>query len=255
MGLESFEEIKIENVVIDENSQSKEVAPLKPLTNTEWKEDHEVVIEPSDLVESLFPSLESFRNHGVEKLEILHDSEVTEQIAEYLSGLEELRYENWKLLSLEERKQLLNKIENQIAAIEHRPPLPVDVKKLKASTFGYQDNFFHKIALNSIYVGSNSKDDYLDVIDTIIHEGRHAYQHYNVDKKLIHESASVVETWKQNFYDPKYKYYNGDTFIIPIKGRLQDVGFRLYYYQPVEIDARNFASDVILKLKQKGFIS
>ena len=255
MGLESFEGIKIESIVLGDNPQSKEVAPLKPLTNIEWQEEHEVILESSDVVESLFPSLESFRNNGVERLEILHDSEVTEQIAEYLGGLEELRYENWRLLSMEERKALLNRIENQIAAIEHRPPLPIEVKKLNAKTFGYQDNFFHKIALNSLYVGSDSKEDYLDVIDTIIHEGRHAYQHYNVDKKLIHESASVVETWKQNFYDPKYKYYNGDTVIIPIKGRLQDVGFRLYYYQPVEIDARNFASDVILKLKQKGFIS
>ena len=255
MGLESFEEIKIENVVIDENSQSKEVAPLKPLTNIEWKEEHEVVIEAFDLVESLFPSLESFRNHGVEKLEILHDSEVTEQIAEYLSGLEDLKFENWTKLSLEQRKELLNRIEHQIAAIEHRPPLPIDVEKMKASTFGYQSNYYHKIALNSLYVGSNSKNDYLEVIDTIIHEGRHAYQHYNVDKKLIHDSASVVNTWRENFYDPKYQYYNSGSCIIPVKGRLQDVGFRLYYYQPVEIDARNFASDVLLKLKQKGFLS
>lgn len=255
MGLESFEEIKIENVVIDENSQSKEVAPLKPLTNIEWKEEHEVVIEAFDLVESLFPSLESFRNHGVEKLEILHDSEVTEQIAEYLSGLEDLKFENWTELSLEQRKELMNRIEQQIAAIEHRPPLPIDVEKMKASTFGYQSNYYHKIALNSLYVGSNSKNDYLEVIDTIIHEGRHAYQHYNVDKKLIHDSASVVNTWRENFYDPKYQYYNSGSCIIPVKGRLQDVGFRLYYYQPVEIDARNFASDVLLKLKQKGFLS
>lgn len=255
MGLESFEEIKIENIVIDENSQSKEVAPLKPLANIEWKEDHEVTIESSDIGESLFPSFESFRNRGLEKLEILHDSEVTEQIAEYLSGLEDLKFENWTKLSLEQRKELLNRIEQQIAAIEHRPPLPIDVEKMKASTFGYQSNYYHKIALNSLYVGSNSKNDYLEVIDTIIHEGRHAYQHYNVDKKLIHDSASVVNTWRENFYDPKYQYYNSGSCIIPVKGRLQDVGFRLYYYQPVEIDARNFASDVILKLKQKGFIS
>ena len=149
----------------------------------------------------------------------------------------------------------MNQIERQIAAIDHRPPLPIEVEKMKASTFGYQSNYYHKIALNSLYVGSNSQKDYREVIDTIIHEGRHAYQHYNVDKKLIHESASVVATWRENFYDPKYQYYNSGSCIIPVKGRLQDVGFRLYYYQPVEIDARNFAADVMLKLKQKGFLS
>ena len=30
--------------------------------------------------------------------------------------------------------------------------------------------------------------------------------------------------------------------------------FRLYYYQPVEIDARNFADDVMKKLEEKGVL-
>lgn len=90
-----------------------------------------------------------------------------------------------------------------------------------------------------------------EVINTIIHEGRHAYQHYNVDVKCIHESGAEVETWRENFYDSQYLYYRstGQRIVIPYNdGSLHDVDFRLYYYQPVEIDARNFAGDVMTML-------
>ncbi len=255
MGIETFEKSHLEKISVGDLSSVQEVQPISSQKENNQFESLGANVEVVEQVERSTDRLESFKRNGTEKLEVLYDSEVTEQIAEYLSGLEELRFENWTKLSLEQRKELLNRIERQIAAIEHRPPLPIDVEKMKASTFGYQSSYYHKIALNSLYVGSNSKKDYNEVIDTIIHEGRHAYQHYNVDKKLIHESASVVNTWRENFYNPKYQYYNSGSCIIPVKGRLQDVGFRLYYYQPVEIDARNFASDVMLKLKQKGFLS
>lgn len=255
MGIETFEKSHLEKISVSDLSSVQEVQPISSQKEDNQFESLGANVEAVEQVERSTDKLESFKRNGTEKLEVLYDSEVTEQIAEYLSSLEELRFENWTKLSLEQRKELLNRIERQIAAIEHRPPLPIDVEKMKASTFGYQSSYYHKIALNSLYVGSNSKKDYNEVIDTIIHEGRHAYQHYNVDKKLIHESASVVNTWRENFYNPKYQYYNSGSCIIPVKGRLQDVGFRLYYYQPVEIDARNFASDVMLKLKQKGFLS
>ena len=255
MAIETIEKSHLEKITPDDLPSIHEVSPVAVCNEASTIESVEPIANETDVPSELADRLESFKWKGTEKLEVLRDSEVTERIAEYLSGLEDLKYENWTKLSLEQRKQLLNQIERQIAAIEHRPPLPIEVEKMKASTFGYQSNYYHKIALNSLYVGSNSQNDYREVIDTIIHEGRHAYQHYNVDKKLIHESASVVATWRENFYDPKYQYYNSGSCIIPVKGRLQDVGFRLYYYQPVEIDARNFAADVMLKHKQKGFLS
>lgn len=191
---------------------------------------------------------------GFELYECLNDAVVTEQIADYLSGVESLKYENWKNLTLEQRRDLLNTIEYRIAKIEHRPPVPFKVEKMQPQMFGYQDSYNNIIALNSKYVMSDSKESYKDVIDTIIHEGCHAYQHYNVDIKCIHDSLSVVNTWRENFYDPKYKYCSGSSVVVIGPNKIGDVGYRLYYYQPVEIDARNFASDVMLKLKQKGFL-
>lgn len=141
--------------------------------------------------------------------------------------------------------------EQHIAAIEHRPALKVELENLPEKTLGYQSAPEHKIVLNSIYVGSSAPNIHKEVINTIIHEGRHAYQHYNVDVKCIHESGAEVETWRENFYDSQYLYYRstGQRIVIPYNdGSLHDVDFRLYYYQPVEIDARNFAGDVMTML-------
>lgn len=256
MGLENINNLErfeaIETVVSLAESLKSLSSLEKPTTNVEG-------IHLSESIESLDPKAEQIDKiesiSSFEQYECLNDAEVTEEIAEYLSGLENLKYENWKKLSLEERRALLNTMEVRIAQIEHRPPLPIKVEKMDARTFGYQDSYNKLIALNSRYVMSDSKEAYRDVIDTIIHEGRHAYQHYNVDQKCIHSSLSVVNTWRENFYDPKYRYYSGNPVVVIGPNKVGDVGFRLYYYQPVEIDARNFASDVMLKLKQKGFIS
>lgn len=249
-GLESFEQLNelpetIENIERLPNIELP-IEAIDPIGMSE-------VSDTSDLSTEKIDKLESYI--GVEQYECLNDAQVTEEIAEYLSGIENLKYENWKNLNLEQRKELLNTIEYQIAKIEHRPPLPIKVEKMASNVFGYQDSYNKLIALNSKFVMSDSKEAYKDVLDTIIHEGRHAYQHYNVDKKCVHDSLSEVNTWRENFYDPQYRYYSGNTLVVIGPNKVGNVGYRLYYYQPVEIDARNFAADVMLKLKNKGFIS
>ena len=202
-------------------------------------------------------SLELFYN-PLEFSEIVTDLEMTEDIAEYIESVEELRYENWVNLSPAERVSVLNKVEMQLAKIEHRPFLRVDSELMAPKTFGYQSAGEHKIALNSLYVNANRPEIHREVIDTIIHEGRHAYQHYNVDVRCIHESMYEVGQWRENFYNPKYGYYSyhGQKIEIPFGGdKHYDAAWRLYYYQPVEIDARKFAGDVMSRLEESGFVS
>lgn len=187
--------------------------------------------------------------------EMVTDMEMTTDIAERLSEMPEIRYENWKNLSVEERVAVLNRIEQCAAAIEHRPPVRVVAENMRGMDFGYFSNSQGKIAINVKYLERNDPAMHREMIDTIIHEGRHAYQHYNVDVKVIHESASEVRTWAENFYDPKYQYYQAGHQRVPIRmldGSVRDVDFRLYYYQPVEIDARNYTSEVMAKLEAKG---
>ena len=242
MGLESFEK---------NESQS-----LSEIVN-----DSIVPLEDRTLQDAQFPfegriTLEGFLARS-ENIEFLTDMEMTESIAGYLESVDELKYDKWRTLSLMQKAEVLNKLEQNIAAIEHRPALRVELEDMESRSFGYQDEYNHKIVLNSRLVGINSAAMHREVIDTIVHEGRHAYQHYNVDVKMIHESSSEVKTWEQNFYDPEYQYYRSGTqkIYIPYNdGTIHDVDYRLYYYQPVEIDARNFAGDVLAKLEENGFV-
>lgn len=195
----------------------------------------------------------------MEYSECLYDAEVKEQIATFIESYEDIRFENWSRMSLEQKQEVLQTAENWIANIEHRPPMNVQLEKMsKPGVMGYQDELCGKIALNSDIVGHGSMESHRKILETLVHEGRHAYQHYNVDRCMIHESAAQVQSWRENFYDPKYEYYQcqGQKIYIPTTAGYETMDdYRLYYYQPVEIDARDFSSDVMLKLEKKGVIS
>lgn len=228
--------------------------------NLESNVESATIEETSDINDSVIDSKEQIEwyNPGLEQIEIVTDLEMTEGIAACLESVEEIRYENWSKLSLEERAVVLNRIEQKIAEIERRPAVSVYVEDMDANSLGYHSNTEHKIALNAKYVGANNPNSHREVIDTIIHEGRHAYQRYNVDVKCIHESVSEVKQWEKNFYDPEWGYYSyrGQKIYIPFNdGKIHDVGFRLYANQPVEIDARNFAADVLARLEDKGIVT
>ena len=240
-----------------ESFEKNELLSLSEVIN-----DSITPLEDRTLKDSLKPlegrlNLEVFLERS-ENLEFLTDLEMTENIAGYLESVEELKFDKWRNLSLEQKAEVLNELEQNIASIEHRPALRVELEEMEPRSFGYQDEYNHKIVLNSRLVGVNSTSMHREVIDTIVHEGRHAYQHYNVDVKMIHESSSEVKTWEQNFYNPEYQYYRSGTqrIYIPYNdGTIHDVDFRLYYYQPVEIDARNFAGDVLTRLEEDGFVT
>lgn len=245
-------------------------SPLEiPLSQIEDNTFHELSgkelssssFEIADSKEGIHEDLGKFlemSNVSFETPEVLTDLEMTENIADYLETVEEFKFENWNKLSLEQKAEVLNRVEQNIAAIEHRPALKVELEQMEPRHLGYQSASENKIVLNTLYVSSNDPQMHREVLDTIIHEGRHAYQHYNVDVKSIHESGAEVATWRENFYDPQYQYYQstGQKIIIPYNdGSVHDVDFRLYYYQPVEIDARNFAEDVMSRLEEKGIVS
>lgn len=249
-----FESIESQSVVL--SSQLEGMESTETLENVSNLESQEV-IRVSESQEEVVESYEK-SHHPIEKPEVLTDFETTQKIADYLESVDEIKFEKWSKLSLEQKKEVLNRIEQNVASIEHRPALRVELEQMKPRTMGYQSADEYKIALNTLYVGSNDSNMHRAVIDTIIHEGRHAYQHYNVDVKLIHESGSEVASWKENFYDPKYQYYHstGNKIVIPYNdGSMHDVDFRLYYYQPVEIDARNFANEVMSRLEHDGLVS
>lgn len=190
-------------------------------------------------------------------IESISDKQQVELISDYMVDVEDIRYENWKDLSLNQQIEVLNNMEQHIAKIEHRPPTMISTEYMdRAEVFGYQ--LGDDIVINTSYMEIASKDPAMldQLLDTLIHEGRHRYQHYNVEERLVHESPAEVETWRENF--EVLGYADGTPVTIQIAGPfeytdeyLSYVGARLYYYQPVEIDARDFAKDVMIEYRKK----
>ena len=193
-------------------------------------------------------------SEAYERLEAPQDYIQIEHISEVLSNCENLRFEKWCSLNLSERLEVLNDIESRIAEIEHRPACPVRYDFSMGNIQIYGDEVYghlggyssatNDITLNSHMVESNHPTAFMEVIDTIIHEGRHAYQDYNIHVREVHPRHSEVASWADTMGDGKWQYW-GDCST--------ELGQRLYEQQSVEIDARNFAADVKERINDKLF--
>lgn len=109
MGLESLE--KIETISNNEIVEDK----LEPLVDGSIECAESAPLEDVENLQSRY-----------EEAEIVTDLEMSEGIADYLENVEGIKYENWQNLSLEQKEEVLNKIEQHIADIEHRPALKVE---------------------------------------------------------------------------------------------------------------------------------
>ena len=182
-------------------------------------------------------------------LEAPSDKIQQEQIADALCNTKELEFENWTNLSIKGKVEVLNQLEQRIAAIEHRPAAIVRSEVMDQDLNGYELD--GEIALNEEHLKETdaSVEKLEEVLQTLIHEGRHAYQEYNVYERQVHTSGAQVDSWRENY--EMVGYASGEPVYTSVLGfsytneGLAKLGARLYYYQPVEIDARQFASDTM----------
>lgn len=248
-GFENFESMCLDGLIQDLSIES--------LNDSTWNNPEQI---QSWLSDKYFDGSHEYSKNLIdeylEKHERLYDSEVSKEIAKKFASMEGLRYESWTHLSEREKLELLNDIEQTQASLERRYAMTVEFEDMPTDHFGYQDADNNRIVINRAHIQSNHPYYHREVVDTIIHEGRHAYQRYNVDIQTTHESDAEVASWRENYYDPKYGYYHsrGQKIYIPAADGtyLEMSDSRLYEYQPVEIDARNFASDVMSKLDNQG---
>lgn len=194
------------------------------------------------LKEALSPILHELPN---EKLEAPQDYIQIEQISDRLAECKELRFENWRTLSLEEKIGVLNDLEQAIASISHRPSVPVYAQPLhmdeQSINWGCYDSANKKIVINSACLERSSFDSafYNRILDTLVHEGRHAYQDYNMYEREVHPRQSEINSWREN----EIAGY--------ASGNMSEIGMRLYRFQPQETDARQFAEDTLRRLNEK----
>ena len=171
-------------------------------------------------------------------LEAPADLEQIGQLGDYLASVEELRYEKWSELSIEEKYRALQVAEIKIAEIEHRDFCTVEIKNLDPCSYGYYNSATKTITLNEMYIKDNDSISFKQTLDTLIHEGRHAYQDYNMTEREVHPREGEVNMWKWNENDIGYQDANF-------------CGFEAYAMQPVETDARAFAEDVLKSYFEK----
>ncbi len=84
---------------------------------------------------------------------------------------------------------------------------------------------------SAIYIASDSleRDAAPEVVATLVHEGRHAYQEWSVNHSGVHADAAEVDAWRHNM----------SNYVDPA------VDERAYFAQPIEVDAYAFEEAVV----------
>lgn len=240
--IDYLQELRVSPEQWEKMSQSDQFQCLDSI-NSRFNE-----LSPRNSLSSVFEDLfgrdmyETWRNYeGLTKLEAPGDLEQISLISDVLSECEELRYDNWIKLSDAEKTNVMNELEIKISEIECRPACPISFADLSADSApgsiclgGYRPGT-KDIQLNEDLL-SNKPDMYHELIDTLIHEGRHAYQDYNIHVHEVHPRHSEVGSWADTWGDGKWTYCSDCRTTL---------GQRLYEQQSIEIDARNFAGDVV----------
>lgn len=159
------------------------------------------------------------------------------QDAELYSGF---RKENWDKLDKKGRLSLLQELENREAARQGRPAFKIVIDKgtepgsmglfngrvIKVDFRFFEDNLEPDLKLLYNVVGA---------MDTVIHEGRHAYQRLVAFRSI--EAPEISEEEKRRWFVNEVAYRTPN--LAPVAG---------YVFQPVERDAREYAAQEIKRI-------
>ena len=138
---------------------------------------------------------------------------------------------HWKNASIDERKQILQDYMREVAAIlgvevadtitwTNMPPHNGEIN---IGSYRHSDRV---VRINEYNFTRRGYDSY-ELMTTIVHELRHAYQHNAVDHPDRYRvSQETIDSWKHSF----------DTY-----QEEQAKGYEHYRRIVVEVDARNFA--------------
>ncbi len=182
---------------------------------TEVPETQEISEAPPDISDN--PALD---------FEIQTDVQVQQAVDE-INQIEGIQPEVWENLNAGERLGVLQSIEDRMAGIQGRPPVEIGAHEMDASTFGGWNG--QTIELNAAHLQSDMPVS--EFIDTIVHEGRHAFQDYAIQNPGVVSDASIVNAWAENRMPGNYL-------------RAEEYGQELYLAQPLEADAWAFAGRV-----------
>lgn len=149
-----------------------------------------------------------------------------QEAVESLGNIENLNPGAWDNIGPDERLETLQTIENEMATIQGRPPVEVVMDDtLGDNTFGGYNG--ERIVVNANHLNSEMPVD--EFIDTIVHEGRHAYQDHAIAHPGYVNNSELVNSWAEN----QSNYLTADEY-----------GQELYATQPLEADAWDYATQI-----------
>ncbi len=162
------------------------------------------------------------------------------EILDVYRDIPELSFDRWKELDVDQRAEVLNVFEQKIAEIEMRDAMVVEHEATKTSLMGYYNG--SKLVISDNLLSSDNYEAYKETLNTLFHEGRHAYQDYNLYVARTEASSELVESWRVNLQELGYESASG------LQSIFSNKGYYKYYTQPIEVDARFFAETVVNKL-------
>jgi len=173
------------------------------------------------------------REPTVEEQEKAANEAMKKQMKDVLRDSKYSRW-NWEHASIEQRKQILQDYMNEVIRIYGLQDVdstiywdPNATYEPSLITWGYYSPDSHRVTLNeNVLSGQYGNWNSYDLIETIGHELRHAYQHEAVahpDRFTV--SQGTLDAWSNNINN----YLDSDTY-----------GFEAYRNQPIEVDARDF---------------
>lgn len=136
--------------------------------------------------------------------------------------------ENWSKMDQSERKDALNTLAKDAGVAFRTNVLGVRFYNGPQSSRGYYNNDGYLYLNEDVLTDETNR---LDALDTVFHEGRHAFQRAATNNPNLHSVERLqADTWANNFIN----------YISPNR-----VNMRRYFSQPIEVDAREFAASVL----------
>lgn len=143
-----------------------------------------------------------------------------------LRAISELAPTMWETLPIHQRVAALHRVEYMMAELQARPAATLVVKSDTGDAYGGYDPQAEHIFLSHHFISDASARE---VVEAVIHKGRHAYQTYAMKHPAFHPDLDEVGRWRINNLYYLHAHIWGD---------------QTYRDQPVERDAFAYAEAV-----------
>lgn len=162
------------------------------------------------------------------KTELLESPELSPETVERIFSELDFTIHNWEGLNDLGKMRELQGLEDNLANLLEMDPVevvaekPTFIEKLSSwlgggTTMGYYDPITNKIYVNADLL--KSPDGSKQLVNTVAHEGIHAYQQACVNGDAFHSNPAEVAIWRENINN----YRSADIY-----------GYEIYRNQPIE---------------------